>query len=98
MAVAYAVIQSNLFYQMAPVSAAVELCFKACFVFSLCYSAAAKSTWTFLQVGIFDIKTEHDEVGWILSSGTHVGNEPLVVQSLPPAVIPLFTRYTDAEI
>lgn len=61
--VAYAVIQSNLYYQVASVSAAVEVCFKACFVFNLCYSAAAKSTWTFLQVAVFDIKTEHDEVG-----------------------------------
>jgi hypothetical protein len=58
--VAYAVIQSNLFYEMASVLAAADTCFKAAFVMHLNYPVAAKSTWTFIQTAVFNISTEHD--------------------------------------
>lgn len=59
---AFARIQSNLYYEMASIAAAVDLCLKACFVFNLRYPTAAKSTWTFIQLNVFKIATAHDEV------------------------------------
>ena len=62
--VAYAVIQSNLYYEMASVLAAADTCFKAAFVLYLNYPVAAKSTWMFIQTGIFNISIKHDgEIG-----------------------------------
>jgi hypothetical protein len=59
---AYAVIQSNLYYEMASVLAAVESCFKTTLVMNVSYPAAAKSSWIFVQTGIFDISTKHDDM------------------------------------
>jgi hypothetical protein len=41
---------------------AVDIAFKACFVFNVHYAACAKSTWLFLQRIIYDIETVHDDL------------------------------------
>ena len=53
--VAYAVIQSNLFYETPSVIAACDACFKAFYVMNVEYPASAKSAWTFVQHAVFEI-------------------------------------------
>lgn len=61
--VSYAVIQSNLYYQMPTVMSAVDACLKVCFVMNLNYPAGAKSSWLFIQRAVFDITTNSDDAG-----------------------------------
>jgi hypothetical protein len=61
--IAYAVIQSNLFFQMPSLIAALDTCIKACFVMNVSFCHAAKSSWLFVQKCIFDINTQHDNAG-----------------------------------
>jgi hypothetical protein len=59
--VVLAVIQSNLFYEVATVMAAIDVCIKACFVMNLMYCHGAKSSWLFLQKALYGINTPNDE-------------------------------------
>jgi hypothetical protein len=59
--VVYAVIQSNLYFQVPTVMSAIDICIKSCFVLNLAYSHGAKSSWLFLQRAVYDINTAHDE-------------------------------------
>jgi hypothetical protein len=61
--IAFSVIQSNLFYEMPSVAAAVDTCLKACFVFNLSYPHAAKSSWVYIHCAVYDISTEMDDLG-----------------------------------
>jgi len=55
--IAYAVIQSNLYYKLPTVVAAVDVCIKACFVMDLCYPVGAKSSWVHMQRALYGINT-----------------------------------------
>lgn len=59
--IAFAVVQSNLFYEMPSVVAAVDACIKACFVFNLSYPAAARLSWVYIQRAVNDISTDLDD-------------------------------------
>jgi hypothetical protein len=59
--VSFAVIQSNLYYELPSVVAAVDTCVKVCFVMNLRYPAAARSSWLFIQRAVFDIVTNADD-------------------------------------
>lgn len=61
--VAFAVIQSNIFYEMSSIVAAADTSTKACFVFNLSYPAAARSSWLYLQRAVYDISTDLDNPG-----------------------------------
>ena len=61
--VSYAIVQSNLYYEMPTLLAAVDTCIKVCFVMNPKYSAGAKSSWLFLQKALFDIHTDDDQCG-----------------------------------
>ena len=56
----YAVIQAGLYYRMESVPAAVDLCYKAAFVFNLKYPQPSHSSWMFLQKAVFEMATKHD--------------------------------------
>ena len=62
-AVCLAIIQSNLFYEMPTVMAAVDACLKACFVMQLGYCPGAKSSWLFVQKAINNINLSVDDAG-----------------------------------
>jgi hypothetical protein len=59
--VVYAVIQSNLYFEVPTVMSASDICIKGCFVLNVAYSHGAKSSWLFLQRAVYEIKTAHDE-------------------------------------
>ena len=59
--VAFSVITSDLIYEMPTVVAAVDVCLKCTFVFSLQYNAAARSSWLFLQHAVYGIETKQDK-------------------------------------
>jgi hypothetical protein len=61
--VVLAVLQSNVFYEMPTVMAAVDTCIKACFVMQLGYCAGARSAWLFIQKAIFGINLAIDDPG-----------------------------------
>jgi hypothetical protein len=61
--VVLAVVQSNLYYELPTVMAAIDTCIKACFLMNLGYCPGARSSWTFVQKAVYDISTENDDMG-----------------------------------
>jgi hypothetical protein len=59
--VAYAVIQSNLVYEVPSVMAAVDICIKGCFVLNLHYCHGARSSWLYVQKAVYRITTARDQ-------------------------------------
>ena len=45
----YAIIQSNLYYELLIIVAAVDVCIKACFVMDLSYAVGAQSSWVYIR-------------------------------------------------
>jgi hypothetical protein len=45
----YAVIQSNLYFEVPTVMSAIDMCIESCFVLNVAYSHGVKSSWLFLQ-------------------------------------------------
>jgi len=58
--VAFAVITSELFFEVNSIMSAVDSCFKACFVFNIHICQASQSSRLFLQRAVYDISTPHD--------------------------------------
>lgn len=61
--VCLAIVQSNMFYEMPTVMAAVDTCPKVCFVKHLNYCPGAKSSWLFAQKAVNDINLASDDTG-----------------------------------
>lgn len=59
----YACINSSTYYETTSLLEAVDVCFKSTFVFSLEFSPASKSSWTYLQRAVYDITTDYDQIG-----------------------------------
>jgi len=59
----YACINSSTYYETASLLEAVDVCFKSTFVFSLEFSPASKSSWTYLQRAVYEITTDYDQMG-----------------------------------
>ena len=57
----YAIIQSNLCYELLIIVAAVDVCIKACFVMDLCNWGTV--IMGLHQKGLYDIHTRHDDAG-----------------------------------
>lgn len=55
------VIIENLTYPIDSVVKAIDVCFKAFFVFNAEYPKEALDPWTFIQKGVYDIVTVYDE-------------------------------------
>jgi len=60
--VSYAVLHSTVYYEAASFMDAVDICMKAMFVFGLDFPAAAHSTWSFVQRGVYGLATKYDRV------------------------------------
>jgi len=58
----YAIRQSNLYYKLLIIVAAVDVCIKACFVMDLSYAVGAVIMGLHQQ-GLYDIHTRHDYAG-----------------------------------
>jgi len=51
-AAVYAVVDPTLMYRMNSIAEAVDVVIKVCFVLDLEFSAAARSSWTFMQLAV----------------------------------------------
>ena len=60
--IAYAVIQTDVFFEFHSLLEAVETCLKAIFVFNLQFPTASHMSWFFLQKAIFQITSKFDRV------------------------------------
>ena len=56
----YAVLQNRVYYECGSLLEAIDVCLKASFVFNLQYSAAANSSWLYIQKAVYGIDTDMD--------------------------------------
>jgi hypothetical protein len=56
----HAIIQEGLDFETGSLLEACDICLKAIFVFNLCFPAAARSSWLFLQQAVMKLVTPKD--------------------------------------